>query len=281
MNAPRLLETRTFNPSDIDASKRLRPVSEAGVEGLMASIDEIGFVKDEIIVRKIKRSGKLVLVAGGHRLEACRRLRIEVPAKVFECTDDWASLMEAHDNLANTELTPLELALHLRTHKSVYEKLHPETRAGFAGGLARQGQQRNTSSFAEIVSEARDITPRQVRKIISAGENLNPDEIDKLRLSSRAVTLKDLENISKITDPDERVGVVNLLAEGKIKNVSTARLTLSGKGSASTHTHDPVDAEFKAILDKWNRGSQAARSRFVDEVKSSLLSILEAGEGEA
>lgn len=51
---------------------RLRPVSESGVESLIASISETGVMKDAIHVRK-KKDGSLHLIAGGHRLEAARR----------------------------------------------------------------------------------------------------------------------------------------------------------------------------------------------------------------
>ena len=60
MADPRLLSTGPIALADIDRSARMRPVSPTAVEALVASIREIG-MKDEIHVRKKKRSGQLVL----------------------------------------------------------------------------------------------------------------------------------------------------------------------------------------------------------------------------
>lgn len=138
MAEPTLLKVSRVAVSDVDDSRRLRPVSEAGVESLIASVNELGVMKDPIHVRQIKGGG-LVLVAGGHRLEAARRMGWEeVEAKVWtNVTDDWSRLMEIDDNLAGAEMNALDTAIFLAERKRVYEKLHPETKGGVAGALAQ------------------------------------------------------------------------------------------------------------------------------------------------
>ncbi|MBL9057471.1 MAG: DUF935 family protein, partial [Rhodobacteraceae bacterium] len=123
--------------ADIDTRNRLRPVSTAGVESIIASIGEVGVMKDPIHVRR-KKGGQLVLIAGGHRLEAAKRLGwIEIEAKVWvDVTDDWSRMMEIDDNLAGAELNPLDTALFLAARKEVYERLHPEARAKTGAALA-------------------------------------------------------------------------------------------------------------------------------------------------
>ena len=54
MTEPRLMHKEKVAVADVDASKRLRPVSSAGVESLMASIAEVGVMKDAIHVRQRK-----------------------------------------------------------------------------------------------------------------------------------------------------------------------------------------------------------------------------------
>ncbi|WP_159966781.1 ParB N-terminal domain-containing protein, partial [Profundibacterium mesophilum] len=107
---------------------RLRPVSEAGVLSLVASIGELGVMKDPIHVRRVPhRGGALELMAGGHRLEAARRLGwTDIPATVWTCSDDWAHLVEIDDNLGGSELGALDTAVFLAARKRIYEKLHPE-----------------------------------------------------------------------------------------------------------------------------------------------------------
>ncbi|EEX13695.1 ParB domain protein nuclease [Citreicella sp. SE45] len=118
---------------------RLRPVSEAGVAALTASISEMGVMKDPIHVRKVKhRGGEFVLMAGAHRLTAARELGWEtIKVTCWTCTDDFARLMEIDDNLAGAELTALDTAVFLAERKRIYEKMNPQTRAGVAGAAAR------------------------------------------------------------------------------------------------------------------------------------------------
>ena len=92
MRPPRLIEIKDIPLDDIDTSNRLRPVSETAVKSLTHSIETLG-LQSEIQVRKIKKTGKLRLIAGGHRLAAFRAMgRTEIPAKIWDCTDDWADL---------------------------------------------------------------------------------------------------------------------------------------------------------------------------------------------
>ncbi len=102
---------------EVDAEHRLRPVSDAGVQSLMASIEELGVIKDAIHVRKKRRATgeSLVLMAGGHRLEAAKRLGWEtIPARIWaDATDDFARLMEIDDNLSGSDLSNLELSVFL------------------------------------------------------------------------------------------------------------------------------------------------------------------------
>lgn len=95
-----------------------------------------------------------MFIAGGHRLEAAKRLGWEeIEAKIWtDVTDDWAAIMEIDDNLAGAEMNALDTAVFLATRKQVYERLHPETKAGVAGGLARQGSATELSSVGRIPS---------------------------------------------------------------------------------------------------------------------------------
>ncbi|MDQ1847694.1 ParB N-terminal domain-containing protein [Gemmobacter fulvus] len=204
---------------------RLRPVSEAGVESLIASIAETGVMKDAIHLRK-KKDGRLYLVAGAHRLEAARRLGWEeIEAKVWtDVTDDWALLMEVDDNLAGAEMNALDTAVFLATRKEVYERLHPETKRGMAGAMARWNATEPSSvAFVKSTADKFGMTERQVYKIAAAGSSLDWDEVAQLRSAPRPVTLKDLGEIAKIGEPSERSGVVQRLATGEARSAAEAR----------------------------------------------------------
>ena len=273
MKKATLMQMDRVRVTEIVIRDRLRPVTEAGVESLIASINETGVMKDAIHVRK-KKDGSLHLIAGGHRHEAARRLGWEeIEAKVWtDVTDDWARIMEIDDNLAGAEMNALDTAVFLATRKAVYERLHPETKAGVAGGLARQGSASELSSFADATAEKFNMTPRQVQKIVAAGTRLGPDEVAKLRQAPRAVTLKDLIEISKISHPTERYAVVRHLTDGTARSAVDARRLI--KPADAGPAKDPVDEALKAGSTWWKRAPMAARRRWVADHEAELRELL-------
>ena len=277
MKEPTLMQQNRVKVAEIDCRRRLRPISEAGVESLIASIHETGVMKDAIHVRK-KKDGSLVLIAGGHRLEAAKRLGWEeIEAKIWtDVTDDWAAIMEIDDNLAGAEMNALDTAVFLATRKTVYERLHPEAKAATGATLAAKrwdaAELNSVASFAAATAEKFNMTDRQVRKIVAAGARLGPDEVAKLRHAPRRVTLKDLIEISKIGAPTERYDVVRLLSEGTAKSAADARRSL--KPEAEGTAKDPVDEAFKALLSAWQRAPMAAKRRFVVDAENDLRGML-------
>lgn len=283
MAKPRLMQKTHVRIADVDASKRLRPVSEAGVESLLASIAEIGIIKDAIHVRQ-RRDGSLVLVAGGHRLEAAKRLgQEEIEAKVWtDVTDDWAKLMEIDDNLAGAEMNALDTAVFLAERKRVYEKLHPETRADAFKGNQHTGKlASDIVSFATATAEKFGISKRQVERIIAAGMAIEGEEIGLLRRAPRPVTMADLTEISKISEMSERRQVVLMLFGGNAKSAAAARQTIAqadGGTAAPAATEPDGDQDFAELCAAWKRASAASRRRFKVEFYEELQDVLPLSE---
>lgn len=277
MRAPTLQMTGLVPVADIDTRNRLRPVSEAGVESIIASVHEVGVMKDPIHLRR-KKGGQLVLIAGGHRLEAAKRLGwTEVEAKVWvDVTDDWSRMMEIDDNLAGAELNPLDTALFLAARKDVYERLHPETRRGIAGGLARQNSatdMMSVASFATATAEKFGMTDRHVRRLIAAGAALQPAHVERLRQAERAVSLADLQVIAK-ADPGQRVEIVDAIAEGTARSAAEAFSGLKARArGVEAAIKDPVEEAFSALSKTWSRAPVAAKRRFLAE-HFGMISLL-------
>lgn len=272
MSEPRLIETRDLDPDEIEVHARKRDVSDAAVESLMASIAELGMVKDEIIVRRVKRSGALRLVAGAHRLEACRRLERPVPAKVFECTDAWAELMEIDDNIAGGELTILDTAVFLAHRKRIYEELHPEVKRGYAGGKARHDQLTDNvsvSCFAATTAEKLGVSERKVYRLLAVGSALDPKDVRLLRAAPQPVQMTDLQHIAKIGEPAERYFVCEALGTGRAKKAAEARKAYR-QGDAEPAPKDPVEEGFQALMKAWTRAPMAARRRFLDHMSEDI-----------
>ena len=266
------------NLASIAANHRLRPVSDAGVAAILASVDEIGRIKDPIHVRR-KKDGSLVLLAGGHRLAAYGRMGVE-EADVWlwsGISDDVAALIEIDDNLAGAEMNALDTAVFLATRKAVYERLHPETRATAFKGNRHTGSlaadMMSVASFATATAEKFGMTDRHVRRMIAAGSALAPDQVRALRQAPRQVTLADLMEIAKIGAPTDRYSVVERLASGRAKSAAEARRQLA-EPAAETGEKDPVEDAFQGLVKLWERVPMAARRRFVTEYAADLEALL-------
>lgn len=91
---------------DIIVPEGRREVDSAVVKRLADSIDNVG-LRHPITVRR--RGEKYILVAGRHRMEACRKLGREgVMATIVSMTNAEARMWEIAENLHRAELTKLE-----------------------------------------------------------------------------------------------------------------------------------------------------------------------------
>jgi hypothetical protein len=143
---------------------RLRPVTDAGVESLMASIAETGVMKDAVDLR-LAKDGSLVLIAGGHRVEAARRLGwAEVPAKVWSgVSDDWARIMEIDDNLTGITVDGVA-ATRLAPGSNNYRSIWVAALTGANGAtgdiaITRGGTLTRMIAHYYLVEGPLDITP--------------------------------------------------------------------------------------------------------------------------
>lgn len=263
--------------ADIEVSDRLRPVAEPTVAALDFVIGEFGFTVP-ILVRKMKAGFRLI--DGAHRLEVVRRRgEATIPVVAVTCTDEEAQVLEGSQNLAGAAMSPLDEALFVAAFSDAYQRLHPETKRGVAGALAKHGLATELSSFAEVIAEKRSITPRQVRNIERAGRMITKEEAAHLRASSLKLTLKDIQDFGKIGSGSERQAVVLRLSAGNAKSVADARRSLRAEsGEASTPPEPSVETQFKALSTAWTRASAAARKRFLLEHAKEVWHAQNAGQ---
>jgi ParB family chromosome partitioning protein len=280
MKKPTLLQISEVRVADVIASNRLRPVSQAAVDSLINSLNELGVLKDEIHTRKLK-DGKIKLIAGAHRLEAFKQLEREmIPAKVWaECSNDWALLMEIDDNVAGAELNPLDTAIFLARRKELWERLYPETSAGAFKGNQHTKVVTDTMSFTKTTAEKFGMSVRHVERLVAAGSRIRDDQAAKLRSAVRPVTLKDLGELAKIENTDERLGVIDALASGFAKSAADGRRKWAAKDAPSVEGvgESTKDAAFKAILKAWQRAPLSARKRFLFEAASEVWEVQNKG----
>ncbi len=105
------MEIFYFHPEEIDVVGTRRPIGPEKVNELAQSIERFGLLNPIAIrVVDLEVGGqKLLLIAGAHRLEACKKLGLEkVECVVHEVDDIDAELVEISENLHRSELTQLE-----------------------------------------------------------------------------------------------------------------------------------------------------------------------------
>jgi N6-adenosine-specific RNA methylase IME4 len=118
------------------APNRMRKLRPEFVDELAQSIGDRGLLQAVVVAPK---GQGYRLIAGRHRVEAARKLGWQtIRADVVEgLTAVRAELDEIDENLIRADLSPAERALHLGRRKELYEREHPETRKGSAGGRAK------------------------------------------------------------------------------------------------------------------------------------------------
>ena len=139
------MQTERNSPEAIHVGSRFRQLDEGAVERLVESIRSIGLQTPVSIRYAPDDDGdpRPVLVAGRHRLEACRRLGIDFIECVIHSDETEARLWEIAENLHRAELTALERDQHvaewvrLTGEKEVSAQSAPKPKGGRPDGGVR------------------------------------------------------------------------------------------------------------------------------------------------
>ena len=200
----------------ISIGRRLRSLDEAKVAELANSIRTLGLLNPVTVAE----DGRLL--AGRHRLEACRRLGLdEIPVTVLPLSGLQAELAEIDENLIRNELSHLERAEHLARRKQIYEVLHPEAKHGTAGARAKHGAANEIVSFAEDTAAKIGRTARSVQHDIQIATHIPQELRDAIRPTPLADNKVELLKIARLT-PEEQQPVVERIIRGQAACVRQA-----------------------------------------------------------
>ena len=198
-----------------------RPASSAKIEQLAESIEQIG------LLNPITVSDWGVLVAGLHRLEACKKLGwTEIPCNVIK--EDDAELAEIDENLIRNELTTLERGELLARRKEIYEERHPETKAVNEKGGPGRGNKTNemispvlTPAFAADTAAKTGLTPRSIQQEVQIAKNIAPEVKESIRETPIADRKTDLLQLARM-EPQQQKQIVSQVSSGAAKTISQA-----------------------------------------------------------
>lgn len=196
-----------------DSRRPLRDVTD-----LAASIAEVGLLSPIIVTPKLE------LVAGLHRLEACKKLGwSKIQTFVLDLDGLRGQLVEIDENLMRAELTELERALGLKRRKEIYLALHPETRPvterGGPGRGKRGSNQTAVLPFADAAAHRLGVSARTIRRSVQIADGLDPQAATMLLTTPVSNSRTDLVRLARM-EPALQRDVARLISSGTttIKN---------------------------------------------------------------
>lgn len=251
---------------------RIREIDEKTVEGLMASINEVGLlhpiiVRPFIVVTDGRAKPGYILVAGLHRLEAMkRRGATHIPATVVEVSDLLATIAECDENLCGSNLSPAERALFTRRRKDAYEALHPETKAGQSqavgmnSSLGHNVGAKFAPTFTADTAAKTGMKPRAVELDAERGRKVAEPILQEIAGTDldKGVVLDRLKKAK-----DQKAELETIRKERKTKPVKPA--------PAPLNDIETEEQWLTAIMRVWNLGAPQWRERFLETVDTPVF----------
>jgi site-specific DNA-methyltransferase (adenine-specific) len=230
---------------------RKRKLDQTRVAQLAESIGEVGLL-NPITVRK---DG--YLVAGRHRLEACRKLGyIHIQATLLDGSALHAELAEIDENLIRNDLTVLEQGEHLRRRDEILTEMGARAESGAQPGNANAAKNEGdklSPSFRTTAAIAAEVglSERDAQRRKQAA-NLPEPVRDALRDTPTADNQSELLKLSRMPEPEQQA-VVEKIVAGEAKTVKDAARAVDREHTqqrAAEVTTDPAWAEkaFRLIL---------------------------------
>jgi ParB family chromosome partitioning protein len=265
----------TIQIDSIDVGQRLRNVSEAQVETLVASITDVGLLNPITVYQcEVFRNGSYVpgygVVAGAHRLEACKRLGlVEIEANVVTLDDLDRQIAECDENLCATTLTKAERALFTKRRKDAYEAKYPETKAYVAGAHGSNKVQGNASAklapaFTADTAAKTGQSERVVQRDAERGTKISENALSLIKGSK----LDNGAYLDKLKAMPVAEQVAKVRADLDARNNIARRIKVADAPLSDT---DAREAQVAALMAAWNKAGQEARQEFLARIDVPVM----------
>lgn len=274
--------TMLYDISAINVGERKRAADPIKVAKLAESIETIGLLQPILV------SPEFDLLAGLHRLEACRTLGdTDIEIKVFDVESAVDLLSHEHPDLSRDELrelvielaeidenvirgnlTTLQESIQLYRRKQIYETLYPETRQGAKGGWYNNKTNKlemeniSVSSFADDAAAKTGKTARAIRYKTKIGEVLEPYAPD---LADTPIEDKqsDLLALTKF-EQEKREKCIEHIKRGIARSVADFKQQERERAIAEQRAQQAIRAEFV----------EAPAARLIVSVKPRSVDLL-------
>ncbi|TGP25918.1 hypothetical protein EN828_10350 [Mesorhizobium sp. M2D.F.Ca.ET.185.01.1.1] len=252
----------------IHARANARAIDEATVDGLADSIGAVGLI-NPIRVRIVEDQWEVV--AGHHRLAACKRLGlVEIAADVIEADDLHAELAMIDENLCRAELSPADRAVWTARRKAIYLEMHPET----GHGKASPSKEEKFSSFDKDTAEKTGQTDRIVRMYAERGEKVIEEAINLIR-GTKLDTGTYLDKLKGLRPNEQVTAAKRDLAH--MRQQERDRAARGGIGRRIKPAAEPLsddeaaEVQFASLVAAWNKAGEVARQRFREMIDAPVF----------
>lgn len=160
---------------DVDkiiVKKRKRSFQD--ISKLIESIKELGLL-NPITINK-----DMTLIAGYHRLLACKKLNChKISAIIIDADEIKAELMEIDENIIRKELNALERAEQLKRRKEIYEQINPECASDYVKvqNLSKRNNfaSEKVKSFTQDTAKKTGKSQRSIQQDIQIANNISEE----------------------------------------------------------------------------------------------------------
>lgn len=174
--------SRELPIDQIDIRSDARAIDAPSVAALVDSIGTVGLI-NPIRVRSV--NGRWEVIAGAHRLTACRELGlVEIESIIVDDDDLHAELAMIDENLCRAELSPADRAKQTVRRKEIYEELHPEAKAGNVRAQAaniamgHDVDDNLTPTFTQDTSNKTGADIRRIQRDVARGQAIVPSVLE-------------------------------------------------------------------------------------------------------
>lgn len=240
----------------IDATDRLREVSEAHAQVFAVSMAERGLRQPIEIVRK---GAGYRLVFGAHRYRGAEiNGWATIDAFIVEGTEAELRLREIDENLIRHELTALDRARFLLERKRLYEALNPASKHG-SNQHTRGDANLATPSFGDDIAEKVGLSYRTIARACELASKLSADVVALVRHAPLADNQAALETLAKHPHERQLAAVRLMLAEeNPAKSVNDAFDRIDGRVAKPAG-----EKHYAKAVDLWGRMSAKDRKLFL------------------
>jgi ParB-like chromosome segregation protein Spo0J len=261
----------------ISTLDRIRSLDQKQVGALAESIKEVGLLNPITVYRKtIIYAGQEIdgfgLIAGAHRLAACKTLGMqEIPAVILDLDDNDRVIAECDENLCAAKLSPSDAAMFTAERKRAYLAKHPETAHGTPGVSRQVGDIRQRASSDRFTADTAAKTgqsERNVQRNAERGQDIDEAALRLVRGTSldTGVYLDTLKKVKSENKADRVIRDLDDLKKPKptVTDQAEARLLLAVvKAHAERLDEINLDkaielllpaqrAELRALIDRLN-----------------------------